>query len=603
MPFSPHFASDSYPPTDAKLSSAKKDASGIRKSVHGKKAGIAASPLKTSAAPGSPATPASAAAAATPSTPPTAFGSKLAASDRIPLVKKDTPRQSSSRFRAAKKVDLTKLPNLKDAPAKDRPQLFLDKVKQCSAVFDFTEALSDLKSKEVKRAALNELIDYITTNRKVLQEEFYPEVVNMFSANLFRTLSPPDNPSAAPFDPEEDEPTLEAAWPHLQLVYELFLRFLECPDFEAGIAKKYIDQTFVVYLLELFDSEDPRERDFLKTTLHRIYGKFLSLRAFIRRAINNIFFQFVFETEKHNGIAELLEILGSIINGFALPLKPEHKNFLMHALVPLHKVKCLSVYHPQLAYCIVQFLEKDPGLTEEVLGALFRIWPKLNSPKEVLLLNEIEEILDVIEPEEFLKIQAALFGRLAKCISSPHFQVAERALYFFNNEYLMSLVSDNSDVVLPIMFPALYKFSKAHWNRAIHTLIYNALKVLSDINPALFDECSSKYKAEQQKKKKKERELTEKWTSLEQKARKNPLSAKVPIFTPKPPIAVPEARYVGPASNAPNGEGHNAQGGGGGSLQSGGMIRRRSALPGDQATQKALEEFASHEHTLTPVTR
>ncbi len=33
----------------------------------------------------------------------------------------------------------------------------------------------------------------------------------------------------------------------------------------------------------------------------------------------------MFETERHNGIAELLEILGSIINGFAQPLKEEHK--------------------------------------------------------------------------------------------------------------------------------------------------------------------------------------------------------------------------------------------------------------------------------------
>lgn len=35
-------------------------------------------------------------------------------------------------------------------------------------------------------------------------------------------------------------------------------------------------------------------------------------------------------------------------------------------LVPLHKVRSLSMYHPQLAYCIVQFLEKDAALTEEV---------------------------------------------------------------------------------------------------------------------------------------------------------------------------------------------------------------------------------------------
>lgn len=74
----------------------------------------------------------------------------------------------------------------------------------------------------------------------------------------------------------------------------------------------------------------------------------------------------MYETERHNGIAELLEILGSIINGFALPLKEEHKLFLTRVLLPMHKVKSLSMYHPQLAYCIVQFLEKDSTLMQDV---------------------------------------------------------------------------------------------------------------------------------------------------------------------------------------------------------------------------------------------
>lgn len=83
--------------------------------------------------------------------------------------------------------------------------------------------------------------------------------------------------------------------------------------------------------------------------------------------LNKLFCRFIYETEHHNGIAELLEILGSIINGFALPLKEEHKQFLLKVLLPLHKVKSLSVYHPQLAYCVVQFLEKDPSLTQPVI--------------------------------------------------------------------------------------------------------------------------------------------------------------------------------------------------------------------------------------------
>ena len=59
--------------------------------------------------------------------------------------------------------------------------------------------------------------------------------------------------------------------------------------------------------------------------------------------INNIFYRFVYETERHNGVAELLEILGSIINGFALPLKEEHKIFLLKVLMPLHKVSLSSL--------------------------------------------------------------------------------------------------------------------------------------------------------------------------------------------------------------------------------------------------------------------
>ena len=49
--------------------------------------------------------------------------------------------------------------------------------------------------------------------------------VLQFAINMFRTLPPPSNPSGAEFDPEEDEPTLEAAWPHLQ-VCPLFLSLL-----------------------------------------------------------------------------------------------------------------------------------------------------------------------------------------------------------------------------------------------------------------------------------------------------------------------------------------------------------------------------------------
>ena len=55
---------------------------------------------------------------------------------------------------------------------------------------------------------------------------------------------------------------------------------------------------------------------------------------------------------------------------------------------------------------------------------MLKFWPKTNSPKEVMYLGEMEEILDIIHPEQFIKIQRPLFKQLSKCVSSPHFQVS-----------------------------------------------------------------------------------------------------------------------------------------------------------------------------------
>ncbi|KAI5060206.1 hypothetical protein GOP47_0024626 [Adiantum capillus-veneris] len=224
-------------------------------------------------------------------------------------------------------------------------------------------------------------------------------------------------------DAEEEEPALEAAWPHLQLVYELLLRYVNSGETDAKVARQYVDHSFVLLLLELFDSEDPRERESLKTILHRIYGKFMLHRPFIRKAINNIFYRFIFETEKHNGIAELLEILGSIINGFALPLKEEHKLFLARALLPLHKPKGVAMYQQQLNYCVTQFVEKDFKLADTVIRGLLKYWPLTNSQKEVLFLGELEEVLELTQPAEFQRCMIPLFKQLARCLNSLHFQV------------------------------------------------------------------------------------------------------------------------------------------------------------------------------------
>ncbi|XP_010907764.1 serine/threonine protein phosphatase 2A 57 kDa regulatory subunit B' theta isoform isoform X1 [Elaeis guineensis] len=410
------------------------------------------------------------------------------------------------------------LPSFRDVPSSEKQNLFMKKLNFCCVVLDFTDPTKNLKEKDVKRQTLLELVDYVTSANGKFPENVIQETIRMVSMNLFRALtSPPrENKGLEAFDLEEEEPVMDPAWPHLQIVYELFLRFVASPETDAKLAKRYIDHSFILRLLDLFDSEDPREREYLKTILHRIYGKFMVHRPFIRKAINNIFYRFIFETEKFNGIAELLEILGSIINGFALPLKEEHKLFLVRALIPLHKPKCIAMYHQQLSYCITQFVEKDCKLADTVIRGLLKYWPITNSSKEVMFLGELEEVLEATQPAEFQRCMVPLFRQLARCLNSSHFQVAERALFLWNNDHIESLIKQNCKVVLPIIFPALERNTKSHWNQAVQSLTLNVRKIFSDHDPELFTECLKKFEEDESKKEEIKSRREAAWKRLEE---------------------------------------------------------------------------------------
>lgn len=91
-----------------------------------------------------------------------------------PLGKKKDTKNHSSRFRISQDRELSKLALLKEAGSgTEREELFIQKLRQCCTIFDFAvDPLSDLKWKEIKRAALNELVDFVTHQRGVLLRLF-----------------------------------------------------------------------------------------------------------------------------------------------------------------------------------------------------------------------------------------------------------------------------------------------------------------------------------------------------------------------------------------------------------------------------------------------
>merc|ERR1719235_1845429 len=104
----------------------------------------------------------------------------------------------------------------------------------------------------------------------------------------------------------------------------------------------------------------------------------------------------------------------------------------------------------------MQYIEKDHSLSVVILQGLLRYWPITDSSKQVLFLNQIEEILEVIMQQDFDLIKVPLFQRLEQCIRSSHFQVAERTLLLWNNDEIVKLVNENRQELFPLVISAIY---------------------------------------------------------------------------------------------------------------------------------------------------
>lgn len=166
---------------------------------------------------------------------------------------------------------------------------------------------------------------------------------------------------------------------------------------------------------------------------------------------------------------------------------------------------------PQTDYCFfvllwcgyVHFLELAQIkflLHVQVIRGLLKFWPKTCSQKEVvcltitkhhalsgtwsqpdpdaersglhllsnqvMFLGEIEEILDVIEPTQFKKIEEPLFKQISKCVANPHFQVLLKGIHIYCVVCSLCLICLKVSNPSPACFH-LFIYSSFSWLKCI----------------------------------------------------------------------------------------------------------------------------------------
>lgn len=109
----------------------------------------------------------------------------------------------------------------------------------------------------------------------------------------------------------------------------------------------------------------------------------------------------------------------------------------------------------------------------------------------------------------------------------------------WNNDHIVSLMVQNRHVILPLIFPALEKNTKSHWNQAVLNLTLNVRKMFSEMDEELFEACQSKFKDEGAKLRAAEEKRRLTWEQLESVARSRTVTGNVPVLVT--PLTAPVA--------------------------------------------------------------
>jgi serine/threonine-protein phosphatase 2A regulatory subunit B' len=372
------------------------------------------------------------------------------------------------------------------------------------SISDHTDENANMKAmKKRKTEYLLEITEYLNFAPLWFNMENGKELFSTICVNIFRPLpaSPYEkllangNAFGAAEDPGFSNQVFEdPAMVHLLPVYQILLRIVTSVDIDVSLLKKLISRPFVEKLCENFLSEDRREREMVKAIVHKIYGKFNTYRTFIRKVFQNQFIEFVYESDHHPGIAEILEILGSIISGYAVPLRKEHKQFLIGTLLPLIQCSKFSEYQMELVVCFSEFIAKEPMFAKEILIGIVSKWPiSGTAAKQVAFVELLDSILQITTSECFKETIPFVAPIIAKCIRSSSILVAEKILCLWSQDYTCQLLFVHRQTILPIVFTPLWENTQKHWATPIKEVSEHVLNAFREVDKKLYNSCKDDY--------------------------------------------------------------------------------------------------------------
>lgn len=164
------------------------------------------------------------------------------------------------------------------------------------------------------------------------------------------------------------------------------------------------------------------------------------------------------------------------------------------------QIPVIQEYHSLLIKVIqvIIIMKKDNNIKFNafiiIINELLSIWPQgydTNTPKEILLLHEIEKLLEVCSIDDFKIINVQLIDRICKSVGSEtdNIRTMQRTLQMFKNDKILNIIKSDQDIkrfAISKLLPALYREGVLTWNPTVNKMTGLALKKLREMDEEIF---------------------------------------------------------------------------------------------------------------------
>ena len=376
----------------------------------------------------------------------------------------------------------------------DPQQSFMAKLKLCQHPLVLTDATYSneiykqaIDAKIVHFQHLNQTITLFNTQNVDIHQ--IEEIMTMISNHIFRPLPIPlplklERDVKDDLYPDNDEkndgkpPWKE--WNHLIWSYELLLRLVIMTNIDKKLMAKVMrKQNFVSKLIELLATPNAKEREYIKTILHRIYGRIMNLREDMRKFFGNYLLSVIYDEQypelsvpdgkivyRYGGVCDILEIYASIGHGLSLPVKREHIEFIWKVIIPLHSCKKYPLFAEHLRSVSSILTTKDFAIGRMILYGLLRHWPRFDCTKQVLFIKEMWEIVHklmsdkgFVSDKNGMSSLLMVIDKFIECTKSTNYNVVECVLEIFDKNEFVEVVRLNEELIWSKLEPVLVELS------------------------------------------------------------------------------------------------------------------------------------------------